>query len=229
MRLASALALASVLLAAPAAAQRHVDVVPELEEGTLSSLLLGQQGAIERCAARTRTSGYVATVRARVTPGPPPSTLYGARIGVAVTSRPRDGAFEGCVTRALRDTLRQAPYAVTRAVSAQHTFQIAERPLPPVERPPPPFDASEVRRTLASYQAPLQQCLGVAGVPEQVTLRVAVRPDGQLVLTSADLPPGVAASALGCLSSRVSSLRIQGRPSRTTTVVHTLGVRSHAY
>lgn len=220
----------SLVIASPASAQdRPARALPELDRGALSSLVLGQQGAIERCASRTDASAYVATVRARVSPGALPATLYGARIAVRVVSRPRDHAFEGCVRRTLRDALRHATYAVGRAVSARHTFQIAERPAPPIDRPPPPFDEREVQRALALRRAALQSCLEVAGIPESITLRVAVRPDGRLVLTSADVPPGAARGALGCLASRVSRLRVAGRPARTMTVVHRLGVRSRAW
>lgn len=220
----------SMLIAAPAAAQsRPSEVVPELDSGTLSSLLLGQESTVERCASRTDAGAYVAVVRARVSPGAAPSTLYNARIAVEVVSRPRAYAFEVCVRRAVRDALRHTPYAVGRLARAHHTFQIAERPQPPIDHPPPAYDEREVQRVLASYRAPLQRCLEMAGVPEQVTLRVAVRPDGRLVLTSADVPTGAAQSALGCLSSRVSNLRINGRPARTVTVVHRLNVQSHAY
>ncbi len=220
----------SLLAAAPAAAQyRPSDVVPEIDSSVLSSLLLGQQGTIERCASRTDAGAYVAVVRARVSPGPAPSTLFNAQIAVDVVSRPRDHGFEGCVRRAIRDALRHTPYAVGRTTRAHHTFQIAERPPPPIERPAQPYDEREVQRVLSAYRGSFQQCLEMAGVPEQVTLRVAVRPDGRLVLTSADVPSGAARGSLGCLSSRVSSLRVNGRPARTVTVVHRLGVQARAY
>ncbi len=218
------------LLVAPASAQyRPAQVLPELTSGTLTSLLDGAEADIERCASRTDAGAYVATVRAHVSPGAAPSTLYGARIGVDVVSRPRDSAFEACVRRAVRDALRHAPYAVPRSVRAQRTFQIAERPTPPIARPAPPFEEREVHQALASRAWTLQQCLEIAGVPEQVTLRVAVRPDGRLVLTSADVPPGAARGAIGCLAARVSSVRVSGRPARTVDVVHRLAVRDHAW
>ncbi|HEY8429587.1 MAG TPA: hypothetical protein VIL20_14485 [Sandaracinaceae bacterium] len=224
----STLLLALLCLTAPAAAQRPSQLVPELDSGLLSSLLLGRQAAVERCASRTDTRAYVAAVHARVSPGRAPSTLYDARIAVEVISRPRDHAFEACVRGAVRDALRHAPYAVSAASHARHTFRIAERQAP-IERPAPAYSEHEVRRVLGAYSSSLQQCLEIAGVPEQVTLRVAVRPDGRLVLTSADLPPGASSRALGCLASRVSAMRVEGRPARTVTVVHTLGVRSRAY
>ncbi len=222
--------LSTLLVAAPAAAQyRPADVVPELDSYSLSSLLLGQEGAIERCASSTDASSYVALVRARVSPGSAPSTLYNARIVVDVVSRPRDHEFEGCARRAIRDALRHTPYAVGRTARAQHTFRIAERAPPPIEPPPVAYDEREVQRVLSAYRGSFQRCIEMAGVPEQITLRVAVRPDGRLVLTSADLPTGAARSALGCLSSSVARLQVRGRPARTVTVVHRLSVQSRAY
>jgi hypothetical protein len=215
--------------AAPAAAQRSTQVVPNLTSDDLSGILENQEDAIGRCASRTDASAYVASVHTRVSPGPAPSTLFHAAISVSVISRPRDSRFEGCVRRVVLDALRNESYAVPRSVRASHTYQIAERPTPPIDRPSPPFAESEVQRVLASYRGMLQQCLELAGVPEQVTLRVAVRPDGRLVLTSADVPSGSSSNALGCLSSRVSRLRVEGRPSRTVTVVHRLGVQSRAF
>jgi len=223
----------SLVIAAPAAAQpreyRPAQALPELDGGSLSSIVLGQERSIEGCASRTDAAAYVATVSARVSPGAAPSTLYGARIAIDVVSRPRDHEFERCVRRTIADALRHSTYAVGRSVSARHTFQIAERRAPPIERPAPPFDEREVQRVLASQRHTLQQCLELAGVPEQLTLRVAVRPDGSLVLTSADVPTGSASRALGCLSTRVSRLRVSGRPARTVAVVHTLGVQSRAW
>jgi hypothetical protein len=227
----STLLLAWMLtLAAPAAAQhRPVRPVPDLTDGALASLLLSQRSGIERCAARSDASSYVANVQARVSPGSAPATLYHARIAVSVTSRPRDPRFEGCVRRMVRDALREAPYAVGRSVRASQTFQIAERHPPPLERPPAPYDPSEVQRLLTAHGASLQQCLGIAGIPERLTLRVSVRPDGRLVLTSADLPPGVSQRALGCLSSRISGLRVNGRPARAVNVTHRLAIRARGW
>lgn len=230
MRGTLALVLLSSIIASPAIAQeRPARVVPELDSGLLSALLDGAEGQIDRCASRTDAGAYVATVRARVSPGPAPSTLYGARIAVTVVSRPRDSAFESCVRGAVRDALRHAPYAVPRSVRAEETFRIAERPTPPIDRPPPPFDQGEVHRALSGSAWSLRQCIELAGVPEEITLRVSVRPDGRLVLTSADLPPGAARSALSCLSSRVGSLRVSGHPARTVSVVHRLPLASHAW
>lgn len=215
---------------APVHAQdRPAELVPELTNGMLSALLENAQNDIERCASRTDAGAYVATVRAHVSPGPAPATLYGARIGVSVVSRPRDSAFESCVQRAVRDALRHEPYAVPRSVRAQHTFQIAERPTPPIDRPPPPFDEREVHQALSARSWALQQCLELAGVPEEVTLRVMVRPDGRLELTSADVPPGAGARALSCLHSRIESVHVSGRPTRAVTVVHRVAVRARAY
>ena len=171
----------------------------------------------------------MAVVRARVAPGSAPATLYRARIGVDVVSRPRDGAFEGCVRRAVRDALRHAPYAVSRTVRAARTFQVGEQPTPPIDRPAPPYDERDVHRMLTIQASALAQCLELAGVPEAVTLRVAVRPDGRLALTSADLPPGAARDALGCLSSRIGRMRVRGRPERTVTIVHRLPVQARAW
>jgi hypothetical protein len=223
----------AMMLAVPCAASaqhRPVSEVPEIDEYALSSLIVGQQRAIERCASRTDASSYVATVEARITAGAAPSTLFNARIAISVSSRPQDGEFEECVRSELRDTLRHARYAVgRRAVRARHTFQIAERPASPIETPAPPYSESEVRGVLRASSGSLQQCLEMAGVPERVTLRVSVRPDGRLVLMSADVPPGSSQGALGCLSSRVSSLRVSGRPGRTVTIVHELSVRNAAW
>jgi hypothetical protein len=221
----------SFAITLPAAAQeyRPAHALPELDRGSLSSIVLGQERSIEGCASRTDASTYVATVHARVSPGAAPSTLYGARIAIVVVSRPRDHEFEGCVRRSIADALRHSTYAVGRSVSARHTFQIAERRDPPIDRPPPPFDQREVQRVLASHHHGLQQCLELAGVPEQLTLRVAVRPDGSLVLTSADVPTGSASRALSCLANQVSRLRVSGRPARTVAVVHTLGVQSRPW
>lgn len=220
----AALVLGGLGLPGRALAQR-VHAVPELDAPTLASFLLGRWGEVERCAARTETSSYVMTVAARIDPGPPPSTLHGARIALDVRGRPRDGALEACVRRSLLDALRRAPYAVPRAVQARQTSRITERPLPPLERPPPPYAASEVTRLLEAAETGLQSCLGLAGLPESSMLRVAVRPDGRLTLTSADLPPGASPGALACLASRVAALRVQSRPSRTQRVVHRLRVR----
>jgi|SRR5690606_38550148 len=228
MRCTLTLALALAIASPLEAQNRPARVLPELDPGALSSLVLAREHTIERCASRTDASAYVATVRARVSPGPAPSTLYGARIAIDVVSRPRDPAFEACVRRAIEDSLRRATYAVGRTVTARHTFQIAERS-DPIDRPPPPFDEREAQRVLAAQRGALQQCLSLAGIPERVTLRVAVRPDGRLVLTSADLPPGAASRALGCLASRVSRLRVAGRPARTVAIVHTLPVANRPW
>lgn len=214
-----------LVLAAPAAAQRDVSEVPELESYALSDLITGEQHQIEQCASRTDASAYVATVTARVSAGSAPATLFNAHVSVSVVSRPRDPEFEGCVRRALVDVIRNAEYAVGRSVRARHTFQIAERPERPIDRRPPPYSESEVRQVLSMHSGALQQCIRIAGIPESVTLRVSVRPDGQLVLTSADVPPGASRDALGCLSSRVSSMRVSGRPSRTVSLVYQLGLR----
>ncbi len=220
----------SLVSSLPAAAQeRPVSALPELTDDDLSSLLLDEESSIERCATRTDAGAYVASVSARIVPGAAPSTLYHAGIAVSVTSRPRDPEFEGCVRRVVRDALRHASYAVPRAVRAQHTFQITERPTPPPPQPTPPFSESEVQRVLSSQRGTFQRCIELAGVPEQITLRVSVRPDGRLVLTSADLPPGASSHALGCLASQVSYLRVSGRPGRSVTVVHRLGVQSRGY
>lgn len=221
-----ALVLASS--AAAAAQERPARVLPELDGPVLSSLVANHAQEIERCASVTETDTYVATVRARVSPGAPPSTLFGARIEVEVSSRPPNRAFERCVARSLREALRRATYAVQRTVTADHTFRIAERPEPSIDRPPP-YDPREAHRLLAANEIVLQRCLGVAGVPERATLRVSVRPDGRLVLTSADVPAGAAPSALGCLASQIASLRVNGRPARSTTIVYALSVQSRAF
>jgi hypothetical protein len=223
----TAIALALVL-SAPAAAQRPVHEVDELDDYTLSSLIT-DQGRVEQCANRTDTSAYVATVSARVSAGPTPSTLYNARVQVSVVSRPRDTSFERCVRSALVDALRHEEYAVGSAARARHTFQIAERPERPVDERPPPYSEGEVRQVLSASGHSLQSCLEMGGVPERVALRVSVRPDGRLVLMSADVPPGASSGALGCLASRVSSMRVSGRPARTVSLVYELGVRRRAF
>ncbi|HJL16256.1 MAG TPA: hypothetical protein RMH99_11405, partial [Sandaracinaceae bacterium LLY-WYZ-13_1] len=86
-----------------------------------------------------------------------------------------------------------------------------------------PFARVEVQRVLAAHRHALLRCLERGGVADPITLRVAVRPDGRLVLTSADLPPGVSRHALGCLQRRVSRLSVRGRPERRVTVVHRIG------
>src|SRR5436190_17721443 len=136
-------ALMLVLLAAgPAAAQRTVDEVPEIDDYELSALISAEQGEIESCASRTDASAYVATVRARVSAGAAPATMYNASISVTVASRPRDPEFEGCVRRVLVDALRHASFAVGPSARARHTFQISERPAPPIDQRPPPYSES---------------------------------------------------------------------------------------
>lgn len=209
--------------------RRHVDHVSELSSSSLSGLLSSQRHQVERCASSRDTDAFVAEVRARVSPGPAPSTMYNAQVSLTVRSRPRDARFERCVSSAIRDALRHSSYAVARSVSARQTLRIADRPEPPPPQPTRPFSESEVQQVLRASRGGFQRCLEMAGVPEQVTLRVAVEADGRLVLTSADLPPGSSPHALGCLARRTSSLRVSGHPARRVTIVHDLGVRSRAF
>ena len=225
------LAITLVLLAPEVAGAqpRTIDPVSGLSDGTLGSLVSAQQSTVERCARRGDTGAYVADVQASVRPGARPSTLYNARISVSVRSRPRDGDFESCVRRGIVDGLRHQPYAVDDSVRARQTFRIAERPDPPAERPAVPYSANEVSRVLDSSSRGFQQCLEMAGVPETVTLRVAVEPSGRLVLTNANVPAGASRHALGCLTRAVSRLEVQGRPSRRVNVTHSVGVRNRAW
>lgn len=212
-----------LMLAAPASAQRYVGEVPEIDSYELSALISSEQHRIESCASRTDASAYVATVRAQVSAGAAPSTMYNAHISISVASRPRDPELESCVRRELADALRHASFAVGRAVRARHTFQISERPERPIDERPPAYSESEVRAVLSASSRSLSQCVDVGG--ETVTLRVSVRPDGRLVLMSADVPSSAHRGALGCLAQRVASLRVSGRPSRTVDLTHQLSVR----
>ena len=224
-----AVALALSLPCAASAQYRPADPVQELSSGALSRLVLAQRHAVEGCASRTDTSAYVADVRATVRPGSRPSTLYNARIAVSVRSRPRDGELESCVRRSIRDSLRHSAYAVGRTVRARQTFRVRERPDP---APPPravPFSQNEVSRVLRGSSGSFQQCLEVAGVPERLTLRVAVEPSGRLVLTNASIPPGSSRHALGCLTRAVSRLSVRGRPARRVNVTHQVGVRNRGW
>lgn len=227
--LALALTLPSLPAALGSAQVRPVNPVSELSHSALASLVRGQQRAVEECARRADTGAYVADVRTTVRPGARPSTLYNAAISVSVRSRPRDGAFEGCVRRAVRDALRHAPYAVGRAARARQTFRVSERPEPVPARPAPRYSEAEARRVLRASNHALTRCLEVAGVPDAATLRVAVEPSGRLVLTNATLPPGASRHSLGCLTRHISRLRVAGRPARRVNLVHTVGVRERAY
>ncbi|MEQ8893327.1 MAG: hypothetical protein RID93_37100 [Sandaracinaceae bacterium] len=218
-------ALLAVLAPEHASAQRHADRVPDLHEGVLSQLVLGQQRAVSRCARETDSSAHLAEVRVRVSPGAAPATLYSSPIRVVVRSRGRDGALEACVRRAVHAALRRAPYAVPRTVRARHTFQIEGRPEPPLPRHATPYSEAEIQRALTARGRALQRCLGVAGLPEEATLRVAVEPSGRLVLTSATLPSGADRDALSCLNRVITRIRGRGAPARRETVVHRLGVR----
>lgn len=225
------LAIALVLLAPCTASAQHRPVAPvaELSSGSLSHLVLRQRASVERCASRNDTGAYVADVRTSVRPGPRPSTLYNARIAVSVRSRPRDGGFESCVRRAIRDGLRQHAFAVGRTVRSRQTFRVTERPDPRPEPRPVAFSQTEVRRVLRAVSGGLSRCLEMAGVPETVTLRIAVEPSGRLVLTNASIPPGASRHALGCLTRTVSRLQVRGRPARRLNVTHTVGVRNRAW
>lgn len=207
---------------------RPVDPVSELSSSTLSDLISSQQPAVERCASRNDTGAYVADVQASVRPGARPSTLYNANISISVRSRPRDGEFESCVQRAIRDALRHEAYAVARGVRTQQTFRVTERPEPPPEARRVPYSQGEATRVLSGSQSSFQECLELAGVPESLTLHVAVERDGRLVLINANIPSGSSPRALGCLTSAVGRLRVQGRPDRRVSLTHTIGVRGHA-
>ena len=152
--------------------------------------------------------------------------MYNSRIQVQVRSRPRDGELEACVRRQLTDTLRHQAYAVgPRAMRARHTFQIAERREPPPPRPAPAFSEGAVQSLLRAHRGRLTSCVELAGVPEQVTLRVVVEADGRLTLTNANLPGGASQNALPCLARVVSRLRVASRPARRVQVVHQLALR----
>lgn len=221
-----ALAIATMTAGSVSAQYRPTDHVPDLSPSALSQLVSAQQSAVSSCAAGEETGSFLAEVRARVAPGPAPSTLFNARIAVTVRSRPRDHELERCVRRRIEDDLRHQRYAVTgRAMTARHTFHIGERPEPPEERPAPPFSEAEVRHVLRASQRSLERCLEVAGLPEGIELRLAVEADGRLTLMNANLPPGVPPRALGCLAETVSRLRIQARPRRRVPITYTLGVR----
>ena len=225
-------ALAALAAAAsPASAQyRPTGSVPDLSEGTLASLLRAQRAAVASCAAGEDTDAFVAEVRARVAPGRAPSTMFNARIAVTVRTRPRDHELERCVRARVRDSLRNRAYAVPRrSIRARHTFRIAERPPPREEPPAPPFSEAQVHRTLGGQRHALQRCVEIAGVPEAVTLRVAVEADGRLTLVNATLPPGTPPRSLGCLARTVSRLRVPSRPGRRIAVQHRVAVRSRAF
>ena len=89
----------------------------------------------------------------------------------------------------------------------------------------PPFSEAEVQRVLRSSERAFTQCLEMAGVPEVLTLRVAVEADGRLVLTNANLPTGSSRHAIPCLNRSVSRLRVSGRPARRRTVTHRVALR----
>ncbi|MCC6873881.1 MAG: hypothetical protein IT378_06160 [Sandaracinaceae bacterium] len=217
-------------LAPPASAQRPAGRVPLLTESTLSSLVWRQRGAVGRCASEHEVEAYLLTLSVRVTGRGQLSTLYDAALDVSARSRPRDPDFEGCVTASTREALRAAPYDVgPRTVRARHTFQVGEGPEPALPADARPYSEHEAQSTLRSAQHALQQCLQMAGVPEQVTLRISVRPDGRMVLQSADVPPGASGRALSCLASHVGSLRVEGRPARSATLVHRLPVAQRAW
>jgi len=223
-------ALALLFCPSLASAQyRPADPVRELSSGDLHRLVSQQRGAVSGCASRVDTGAYVADVRTVVRPGSRPSTLYNARISVSVRSRPRDGELEGCVRRAVQDALRHQRYAVGRAVRAQQTFQVAERRDPPEPRLAPPWSMGEAQRVLRSADSRLARCLDVAGVPEQVTLHVAIDRTGRFVLQNADIPPGAGRDALACLTRTVGSLRTRGRPERRVRLTHRVAVRGRAY
>lgn len=226
------LLLCALVLAGPAhaAAQyRSANPVSELSDGTLQHLVSQQQGSISSCASRTDTGAFLADVRATVSPGPRPSTMFNARIAVSVRSRHRDGEFEACVTRAVRDALRHQGYAVERTVRARRTFQVRERPEAPEPPPAVAYSEAEVRRVLSAANGRLAQCLQVAGVADQVSLQITVERTGRMVLTNASIPPGASRDALGCLSRTVGSLSTRGRPGRRVQLSHTVGVRTRAW
>lgn len=224
------LAVFALVLAAPVAGHaqdyRPAHPVDELSSGDLDALLGRAQGDVAGCATRTDTSAYLAEVRATVSPGAAPSTLWNARVSVSVRSRPRDHAFESCAVRAIRESLREEAYAVGRTVRARRTFQVQERPDPPEPPPAVAFSEGEARSVLSAASGRLARCVDVAGVPEAVTLYVTVEQTGRMVLVNATLPPGTSPHALGCLSSTVSSLSTRGRPARRVQLTHRVGLRS---
>ena len=224
--------LAALALAVPSAAAaqyRPASPVAELSSGSLHRLVSQQRGAVSSCASRTDSGAFLVDVRATVAPGPRPSTMFNARIHVSVRSRHRDGELEACVRRAVADSLRHQAYAVPRTVRTRRTFRVAERPGPPEPPPAVAFSQREVRAVLSRANGRLARCLDVAGLPEQVTLHVSVDRTGRMILTNANLPPGVSGGALGCLSRTVSSLRTRGRPGRRVQLTHVVGMRSRAW
>jgi hypothetical protein len=222
------LLLCSLLLASMASAQRPVGDVEPLDRGVLADLLWQQHDVVSRCAHDNDVRAYIMTVSVRVSGRGNVSTLWDASIAVNAQSRPRDPDFERCVSGGIREALRNEPYDVgPRSFSARHTFQIGEGPQPSEPHEAAAYREDEVHSALRMNQYAMQQCLEAAGVPEQVTLRVSVRPDGSLVLMSADVPPGAGSRSMGCLASQVSTIRVQGHPSRTVTVVHHLPLTQH--
>ncbi len=227
--LGAALTLALVAPDRLEAQYRPSEPVAELTEGALYGMLGAQQGVVSGCAARADTSAFVADVRATVRPGARPSTLYNARISVSVRARPRDGALEGCVRRAVVDSLRHRGYAVARSVRARRTFRVGARAEPPPPRPAVAYSEREVRRVLRAATPRLSRCLETAGVPERVTLHLVVERTGRMVLQNANLPPSASGRALGCLSRTVSGLHTRGRPGQRVQLTHAINVRSRAW
>lgn len=214
------------LSAAPASAQRGVAPVTPLTHGALSQALHQQRAAVSRCASAEDSGAYLVELRASVRPGPRPSSMFNARIAVQVRSRPRDGGFEACVRRGVQNALQDQPYAVERSVSGQVTFRLDERPDRYRPRPPAPeYSEAEASQALRRRDPRFAQCIDLAGVPERITMRVAVEADGRLTLLRADVPPGSSTRALECLRRTVEGLRVRGAPARRRELTHTVAVR----
>lgn len=226
---ACALALVTLCAASPAAAQRWASPVTEMTPGLLSSQLNQQRPRVARCASSEDSRAYLVELRANVQRGARPSSMHNARIAVNVVSRPRDGAFEACVRRQVRDALRHTAYSVSRRVRANVTFRLNERPTPRPRPPAPSYSQAEVRRVLRYADSRFQRCLGVAGLPERVSLRLAVDADGRFTLMNASVPPGADRGAVQCLSRVANGLRVRGAPPRRVELSHTVAVRGRAY
>lgn len=222
---ACALALLTLCAASPAAAQRWAAPVTEMNDGLLASQLHQQRPSVARCASNQDSGAYLVELRANVRRGARPSSMHNARISVQAVSRPRDGAFEACVRRQVRDALRHTAYAVTRPARAQVTFQLNERPRPRPRPRAPEYSEAEVRRILRYADARFQRCLGVAGVPERVELRLAIDADGRFTLMRANVPPGADRDAVSCLTRVTDRLRVRGAPARRVEVSHSVAIR----
>ncbi|MFK7984630.1 MAG: hypothetical protein AB8I08_01280 [Sandaracinaceae bacterium] len=205
---------------------RHTESVPVLNPGRLAAQLASSRGAVSSCAGRADTDAFLTEVRATVSPGPAPSTMYNARIRVTVRSRPRDHGLESCVRRVVQDALRHRAEAVRRPVRANHTFRIAGRPPTPRPVARAVYSDRHAHAALSRLTGPLQRCLEQRGVADSITLHVTVDRAGRLSLTNATLPAGSPSRALGCMAGTVSRARLgSAAPRGRVTLRHTLRLR----